>query len=89
VAQYAGVIRLLEIFGKHVSLVANQVALGEAQAEARLFPDLNEPKRRFSWFKATFPVVDPAPSRTRLKNAPASQASLWPRIDRRGSLLTL
>jgi hypothetical protein len=49
-------IRLLEIFGKHVSLVANQVALGEAQAEARLFPELNEPKRRFSWFKATFPV---------------------------------
>jgi len=59
------------------------------QAEARLFPELNEPKRRFSWFKATFPLVDRAPSRTRLKNAPGSQASLRPRIDRRGSLVTL
>jgi AraC-like DNA-binding protein/ligand-binding sensor protein len=34
--QYAGVIRLLEIFGKHLSLAANQIALGEAQAEPPL-----------------------------------------------------
>jgi hypothetical protein len=46
-AQYAGVSRSLG--SKHVPLVANQIALNEAQAEARLFPELNEPKRRFSW----------------------------------------
>jgi AraC-like DNA-binding protein len=34
--QYAGVIRLLEIFGKHLSLAANQIALREAQAEPPL-----------------------------------------------------
>jgi AraC-like DNA-binding protein/ligand-binding sensor protein len=34
--QYAGVIRLLEIFGKHLSLVANQIALRESQAESPL-----------------------------------------------------
>jgi AraC-like DNA-binding protein/ligand-binding sensor protein len=34
--QYAGVVRLLEIFGKHLSLVANQIALREAEAESPL-----------------------------------------------------
>ena len=34
--QYAGAIRLLEIFGKHLSLVANQIALREAEAESPL-----------------------------------------------------
>ena len=33
-------------------LVANQIALDEAQANTRLFPQLNKPKRRFSWFKS-------------------------------------
>ena len=35
-SQYAGAIRLLEIFGKHLSLVANQIALSEAEAESPL-----------------------------------------------------
>src|ERR1700733_12164907 len=35
-SQYAGVIRLLEIFGKHLSLVANQIALRQAEAESPL-----------------------------------------------------
>jgi AraC-like DNA-binding protein/ligand-binding sensor protein len=35
-AQYAGAIRLLEIFGKHLSLMANQIALREAEAESPL-----------------------------------------------------
>jgi len=35
-SQYAGVVRLLEIFGKHLSLVANQIALREAEAESPL-----------------------------------------------------
>ncbi len=35
-AQYAGVIHLLEIFGKHLSLVANQIALCETQTESPL-----------------------------------------------------
>jgi len=35
-SQYAGVVRLLEIFGKHLSLVANQIALAEAEAESPL-----------------------------------------------------
>jgi YesN/AraC family two-component response regulator len=34
--QYAGVVRLLEIFGKHLSLVANQIALREADSESPL-----------------------------------------------------
>ncbi len=34
--QYAGAIRLLEIFGKHLSLMANQIALREAEAESPL-----------------------------------------------------
>src|SRR4029077_12409378 len=34
--QYAGVVRLLEIFGQHLSLVANQIALREAEAESPL-----------------------------------------------------
>ncbi|MBV8901692.1 MAG: helix-turn-helix domain-containing protein [Verrucomicrobia bacterium] len=34
--QYAGVIRLLGIFGKHLSLAANQIALREAEAEPPL-----------------------------------------------------
>jgi hypothetical protein len=34
----------------------------EAKAEAALFPQLNEPKQRFSWFKATFPMVDRRPA---------------------------
>jgi AraC-like DNA-binding protein/ligand-binding sensor protein len=33
-SRYAGVIHLLEIFGQHLSLVANQIALGEAQTES-------------------------------------------------------
>jgi hypothetical protein len=90
VAQYAGVIRLLEIFGKHVSLLANQVALGEAQAEARLFPELNRAKATLFMVQSDISrVVDPAPCRTKAKKCTASQASLWPRIDRRRSLLTL
>jgi AraC-like DNA-binding protein/ligand-binding sensor protein len=32
--RYAGVIRLLEIFGRHLSLVANQIALSEAETES-------------------------------------------------------
>ena len=32
--QYAGVIRLLEIFGKHLSLVANQIELYESETES-------------------------------------------------------
>ena len=35
-SQYAGVVRLLEIFGRHLSLVANQIALREAEAESPL-----------------------------------------------------
>jgi AraC-like DNA-binding protein/ligand-binding sensor protein len=35
-SQYAGAVRLLEIFGKHLSLVANQIALSEAEAESPL-----------------------------------------------------
>jgi AraC-like DNA-binding protein/ligand-binding sensor protein len=35
-SQYAGVVRLLEIFGQHLSLVANQIALPEAEAESPL-----------------------------------------------------
>jgi YesN/AraC family two-component response regulator len=35
-SQYAGVIRLLEIFGKNLSQVANQVAVNEAHAEPPL-----------------------------------------------------
>ena len=35
-SQYAGAIRLLEIFGTHLSLVANQIALSEAEAESPL-----------------------------------------------------
>ena len=34
--QYAGAVRLLEIFGHHLSLVANQIALREAEAESPL-----------------------------------------------------
>jgi AraC-like DNA-binding protein/ligand-binding sensor protein len=35
-SQYAGVVRLLVIFGKHLSLVANQIALREADSESPL-----------------------------------------------------
>src|SRR5271168_5188619 len=35
-SQYGGVVRLLEIFGKHLSLLANQIALREAEAESPL-----------------------------------------------------
>jgi AraC-like DNA-binding protein/ligand-binding sensor protein len=35
-SRYAGVVRLLEIFGNHLSLVANQIALREAEAESPL-----------------------------------------------------
>jgi AraC-like DNA-binding protein len=35
-AQYAGVVGLLEIFGQHLSLVANQIALCESQNESPL-----------------------------------------------------
>src|SRR5580692_3672969 len=35
-SQYAGVVRLLEIFGKHLSLIANQIALREVEAESPL-----------------------------------------------------
>jgi AraC-like DNA-binding protein/ligand-binding sensor protein len=35
-SHYAGVVRLLEIFGQHLSLVANQIALREAEAESPL-----------------------------------------------------
>jgi len=35
-SQYAAAVRLLEIFGKHLSLVANQIALREAEAESPL-----------------------------------------------------
>jgi AraC-like DNA-binding protein/ligand-binding sensor protein len=35
-SQYTGVVSLLEIFGKHLSLVANQIALREAEAESPL-----------------------------------------------------
>jgi AraC-like DNA-binding protein/ligand-binding sensor protein len=35
-SQYTGAVRLLEIFGKHLSLVANQIALSEAEAESPL-----------------------------------------------------
>jgi AraC-like DNA-binding protein/ligand-binding sensor protein len=34
--QYAGFVRLMEIFGNHLSLVANQIALREAEAESPL-----------------------------------------------------
>lgn len=34
--QYAGVVRLLEIFGKHLSLLANQIAFCDAEAESPL-----------------------------------------------------
>jgi AraC-like DNA-binding protein/ligand-binding sensor protein len=33
---YGGIVRLLEIFGKHLSLVANQIALREADSESPL-----------------------------------------------------
>jgi AraC-like DNA-binding protein/ligand-binding sensor protein len=35
-SQYTGVVSLLEIFGKHLSLVANQIALREAETESPL-----------------------------------------------------
>ena len=35
-SQYAGIVHLLEIFGKQLSLVANQIALHEAEAESPL-----------------------------------------------------
>jgi AraC-like DNA-binding protein/ligand-binding sensor protein len=35
-SQYAGAVRLLEVFGKHLSLVANQITLSEAEAESPL-----------------------------------------------------
>jgi AraC-like DNA-binding protein/ligand-binding sensor protein len=35
-SQYAGVVRLLEIFGQHLSLLANQIALREADSESPL-----------------------------------------------------
>ena len=35
-SQYAGAIRLLEIFGQHLSLVANQIAMREAESESPL-----------------------------------------------------
>ena len=35
-SQYAGVVHLLEIFGKHLSLVANQIALSDVEAESPL-----------------------------------------------------
>jgi AraC-like DNA-binding protein/ligand-binding sensor protein len=35
-SQYAGVVHLLEIFGQHLSLVANQIALHEADSESPL-----------------------------------------------------
>jgi AraC-like DNA-binding protein/ligand-binding sensor protein len=35
-SHYSGIVRLLEIFGKHLSLVANQIALSEAEAESPL-----------------------------------------------------
>ena len=35
-SQYTGVVSLLEIFGKHLSLVANQIALHEADSESPL-----------------------------------------------------
>jgi AraC-like DNA-binding protein len=34
--QYAGVVRLLEIFAQHMSLIANQITLREAEAESPL-----------------------------------------------------
>ena len=36
--------------GKQLSLVANEITLGETQAESRLFSKLNDPKRHFSWY---------------------------------------
>lgn len=35
-SRYAGVVRLLEIFGQHLSLIANQIALREADSESPL-----------------------------------------------------
>jgi AraC-like DNA-binding protein len=35
-AQYAGVVRLLELFAKHLSMVANQISLREGEAESPL-----------------------------------------------------